>query len=58
MLNRKVMIIHLTIGLIKRYRYIKMGYFPPYGQSKKQIEVESKLSNYAAKSYLKKHNRC
>ena len=53
MLNRKLMIIHWTVGLIKRYCYIKMSYFPPYGQSKKQIEVESKLSNYATKSYLK-----
>ena len=55
MLNGKVMIIHLIVGLIKRYCYIKMSYFPPYGHSKNKIE--SDLSNYATKRDLKR-NRC
>ena len=57
MLNGKVMIIHLIVGLIKRYFYIKMSYFPPYGHSKNKIEVESDLSNYATKRDLER-NRC
>ena len=52
MFNGKVMIIHLTIG-IKRYCYIKMIYFPPYGYTKNKIEVELDLYNYATKSDLK-----
>ena len=37
MLNGKVVIIHLIIGLIKRYCYIKMSYFQSYGHSKNNI---------------------
>ena len=47
-----VKIIHLIVGLIKRYCYIKMSYFPSYGHSRNKIEVELDLSNYATKSDL------
>ena len=57
MVNGKVVISHLIVGLIKRYCYIKMSYFTPYGHSKNKIEVESDLSNYATKRDLKR-NRC
>ena len=47
MLNRKVTIIHLIVGLIKRYCYIKVNYFPAYGHSKNKIAVQVNFSNYA-----------
>ena len=53
MLNRKAMIIILTVGLIKRYSDIKMSYFPPCSYSKNKIDVELDLSNYATKYDLK-----
>ena len=40
MSNRKVMIIHLVVGLIKKYCYIKMSYFSPYNHSKNKIKFE------------------
>ena len=51
--NGKAMIIHSTVRLIKKYCYIKMGYFPLHSHSKNKIEVELDLSNYATKSNLK-----
>ena len=53
MSNCKVMIIHLIVGLIKRYCYIKTSYFPLNTHSKNKAEVELDLSIYAAKSDLK-----
>ena len=41
---------HLMVGLIKRYCYVKMSYFPPYHHSKNKIKVELDLSNFATKS--------
>ena len=38
----------------KRYCYIKISYFPPYGLSKNKIEVKFDFSNYHTKSKLKK----
>ena len=32
------------------YSYIKNIYFPPYGNNKNEIKVDSSLSNYATKS--------
>ena len=52
MSNGKVLIIYSIVGLIKRYSYIKMSYFPHYSYSKKEIEVELDLCNYATKSGL------
>ena len=53
MSNEKVMIIHLIVGLIKIYRYIKINYLSPYSYSKNKIEVELDLFNFETKSYLK-----
>ena len=58
MSNGKVMIIHLIFGLIKKYCYIKMSYFLPYGNSKSKLKVDLDLSNYVARSDLKKSNGC
>ena len=55
MLNVKVIIILLTVGLIKKILLYKISYFPePNIHGKNKIEVELYLSNYAAKSNLKK----
>ena len=40
-------------GFIKRYFYIKISYFPPYGHSKNEIQVELDLSSYPTKSDLR-----
>ena len=49
MLNGKVMIIHLIVGLIKIY-CIKMNqYFPKPSSHEENIKVEIDLSNYATK---------
>ena len=54
MVNRKVMIIHLTVGLIKKIPLHKMSYFPePDTLSKNKIKVELNLSYYIVKSDLK-----
>ena len=60
MLNGKIMIIHLIVGLIKqvqfkeRKRYYKMSqYYPPYKSSSNNIKVELNLANYATKTDLK-----
>ena len=45
MLNGNATIILLTVGLIKRYCYIDMSYFPRYSYNKDKIEVELDLSN-------------
>ena len=47
------MMIHLIVGLIKIYRYIKINYLSPYSYSKNKIEVELDLFNFETKSYLK-----
>ena len=46
----KVMIIHLTVGLIKKILLYKMSYFP---EPHKKIEVQSDFFNYTTKSDLK-----
>ena len=53
MLNGKVTIVLLIVGLIKRCCYIKMSYYPPCSYSKNKIKVELDLSNYVTKSELK-----
>ena len=53
MSNRKVMTIHLIIGLIKMILLYKMSYFPKLYTKKNKREVESYLSDYATKSELK-----
>ena len=60
MLNGKVMIIHLIVGLIKEIKFkerkkdiIKMSYYPPYRSSSNNIQVELDLANYATKTDLK-----
>ena len=54
MLNAKVMINHLIVGLIKKILLYKMSCFPePYTDSKSKIKVEIDLPNYAIKSKLK-----
>ena len=59
MSNEKAMIILLKVGLIKQILVFKMSYCPePYKRSRNKIKVELYLPNYAAKSDLKKHNRC
>ena len=45
MFNGKSMIV--IVGLIKRYCYMKMSYFPPYNYSKNKLEINLALSNYA-----------
>ena len=41
MSNGKTITILLTVGLIKKIYFYKMGYFPqPYTHSKNKIEVE------------------
>ena len=56
MLDGKVMIIYLIVGLVKkkRYCYIKISYFPPYSHGKNEIEVELYFSNYAKEFDLRK----
>ena len=55
MSHRKVMIIHLIAGLIKKILY-KMKYFPELdGHNKNKIKVDLNLSNHAKKSDLKNH---
>ena len=40
MLNRKATINILILGLIKKYRYVKISYFPePYTRSKSEKKV-------------------
>ena len=55
MSHRKVMIIHLIAGLIKKILY-KMSYFPElYDHNKNKMKVDLNLSNHATKSDLKNH---
>ena len=49
MSNGKVIIIHLTVGLIKKIFLYKNELFPPCRHSKNKIEVELDLSNYVTK---------
>ena len=54
MLNRKAMIIHLIVGLIKKHCIKKSQYFPkPYKTFAGDINVKVDLSNYATKTDLK-----
>ena len=53
MLNGKVMIITLTVGLVKMIKLSKMGDFLKPFNNKNKIEVKLDLSNYATKSDLK-----
>ena len=58
MSNGKVMIIHLTVGLIKKILLYKVTYFPEtHSHSKNKIKADSNLSNYVTKCDLKKRNR-
>ena len=53
MLNGKIMIIHLIVGLMKKILLYKMSYFlEPYTDSKNKGNVELDLSNNATKSDL------
>ena len=55
MSNGKVMIIHLTVGLIKKISLYKVSYFlESYSHNKSKIRVELDLSSYATKSDLQK----
>ena len=53
LLNGKVMIITLTVGLVKMIKLSKMGDFLKPFNNKNKIEVKLDLSNYATKSDLK-----
>ena len=54
MLNGKVKIIDLIVGLIKKTLLYKMGYSPAsYTHIKNKIKVEVDLSNHATKYNLK-----
>ena len=54
MLNGKVMIIRLIVGLIKKILYKISQYFPkPYEPFGGDINVKVDLSNYATKDDLK-----
>ena len=53
-LNGKGMIIHLIVGLIKKFLYEKSQYFPkPFRSLGRNINVKVDLSNYATKTDLK-----
>ena len=53
-LNGKIMIINLIVGLIKNILLYKVSYFPEiYTRSKNKKTVEFDLSNYVTKSNLK-----
>ena len=55
MSNRKVMLSLLTVGLIKKILLYKLSYLPETCPcNKNRIKAELELSNYAAKSDLKK----
>ena len=55
MSNGKVMIIHLTVGLIKKTSLYKVSYFlESYSHNKSKIRIELDLSSYATKSDLQK----
>ena len=54
MLNGKVMIIHLIVGLIKKILCKMCQYFPKlYEPFRRDINVKVALSNYATKANLK-----
>ena len=53
MLNGKVTIVLLIVGLIKKNCSLKMIYFPPYNYCKNKIEVELDLYSCVMKSNLK-----
>ena len=52
MSNGKVMIIHLTVGLIEKALYKMSQYFSkPYEDFERNSNVKNDFSNYAAFSY-------
>ena len=53
MSNKKVMMIHLIAGLIKKIMLCKMSYSSSYSHSKSKIDAKLYLSNYAIKYNLK-----
>ena len=53
MSNRKAMITHLIVGLIKKILLYKNDFFPPYSCIKNKIKAQLDLSNYATKSDFK-----
>ena len=58
MLNEKVMIIILTVGFVKKTLYKWVDVFLKLKPWWENVKVELDLSNYAAKSDVKKWNRC
>ena len=54
MSNRKVMMIHLIVGLIKKIWPYKMSYFSESAHSKKEIKISLNFSTCATKSGLAK----
>ena len=52
MMNGKIMIITLIVGLIKKILLYKISYFPAR-YSKSKIKIDLDLSNYATKCALK-----
>ena len=55
MFNRKAMIIHLIVELIKKAMYKMIQYFPkPYDLIDKNVKIELDLSNYATKADIKR----
>ena len=56
MLNGKVLVIHLIVGLVKKILLYKMSYFAElYTCSQNKTKIELNLSKYATKS---ENNRC
>ena len=54
MLSRKVMIILLIVGYIKKISLYKMSYYAdPDSYGRNKIKVELDLTNYARKSGIK-----
>ena len=53
MLNGKVLIIHLIVGLIKKTLYKISQYFPPYRTFSGNAKIELDLFGYATKTNLK-----
>ena len=53
MSDGKTMIIHLTVGLIKKIFLCKISFFPESYNRSKKIKGELNLSNYATKADLK-----
>ena len=50
MLDGKVMMIHLIVGLTKNIFLLKLSYFLPCGHSKNKLEVKLNFFEYANKT--------